>query len=60
MRNSIENRRQKLINKLILLNVYSKEDKQLSDMTLSRLEYEYKRYKLLNHPHGEFGSIQWV
>ncbi|MBM4763186.1 Fur-regulated basic protein FbpA [Bacillus sp. B15-48] len=60
MRNSIEKRRQKLINKLIFLNVYNKNDKQLYEMTLSKLEYEYTRYKTLNHPHGEFGSIQWV
>jgi hypothetical protein len=61
MRNSNkEKRRQKLINLLILFNVYKKEDHQLYEMTLSKLEFEYKRYKLLNHPHGEFGSIQWV
>jgi hypothetical protein len=60
MRNTIEQRRQKLINKLIKLNVYNKEDKKLYEMTLSKLQYEYNRYKLLNHPHGEFGSIQWV
>jgi hypothetical protein len=60
MRNNDEKRRQKLINKLIFLNVYNKEDQQLYEMTLSKLEYEYRRYKSQNHPHGEFGSIQWV
>jgi len=49
---------QKLINKLIFLNLYNKQ--QLYEMTLSKLEYEYKRYKSQNHPHGEFGSIKWV
>lgn len=60
MRNNKEKRRQKLINLLILFNVYKKDDQLLYEMTLARLEYEYKRYNLLNHPHGEFGSIQWV
>ena len=60
MRNNIEKRRQKLINKLIFLNVYNKEDQQLYEMSLSKLEYEYRRFKLQSHPHGEFESIQWV
>ncbi|MBY0098160.1 Fur-regulated basic protein FbpA [Mesobacillus maritimus] len=60
MKNNKEKRRQKLINLLVLFNVYKKDDKQLYEMTLARLEYEYSRYKLQNHPHGEFGSIQWV
>lgn len=59
MRNN-EKKRQKLINKLIFLNVYNKEDQQLYELSLSKLEFEYRRYKLQNHPHGEFGSIQWV
>ncbi|MDP4103523.1 MAG: Fur-regulated basic protein FbpA [Bacillota bacterium] len=60
MRKNDDKKRQKLINKLIFFNVYNKEDQQLYDMPLSKLEYEYRRYKLENHPHGEFGSIQWV
>ncbi|WP_066063089.1 Fur-regulated basic protein FbpA [Neobacillus soli] len=60
MRNDIEKKRQKLVNKLIFLNVYNKDDKQLYELSLSKLEYEYKKFKLLNHPHGEFGSIQWI
>jgi hypothetical protein len=60
MRNNDEKKRQKLINKLIFLNVYNKEDQQLDILPLSKLENEYRRFKLQNHPHGEFGSIQWV
>ncbi|MDN3015418.1 Fur-regulated basic protein FbpA [Paenibacillus sp. BSR1-1] len=60
MRNNDEKKRQKLINKLIFLNVYNKEDQQLQTLPLSKLENEYRKYKLQNHPHGEFGSIQWV
>ncbi|MEH7495795.1 Fur-regulated basic protein FbpA [Neobacillus niacini] len=60
MRNNDEKKRQKLINKLIFLNVYTKEDQQLNKLPLSKLQNEFKRYKLQNHPHGEFGSIQWV
>ncbi|PLS04833.1 Fur-regulated basic protein FbpA [Neobacillus cucumis] len=60
MRNNDEKKRQKLINKLIFLNVYNKEDQKLYELPLSKLENEYRRFKLQNHPHGEFGSIQWV
>lgn len=60
MRNNDEKKRQKLINKLIFLNVYKIEDQQLSDMPLRKLENEYRKYKIQNHPHGEFSSIQWV
>jgi hypothetical protein len=60
MRKNDEKKRQKLINKLIFLNVYNKEDQQLNNLPLSKLENEYRRFKLQNHPHGEFGSIQWV
>lgn len=60
MRNNDEKKRQKLINKLIFLNVYNKEDQQLYKLSLSKLEKEYRGFKLQNHPHGEFGSIQWV
>ncbi len=60
MRNNDEKKRQKLINKLIFLNVYKKEDQQLHSLPLSKLENEYRKFKLQNHPHGEFGSIQWV
>ncbi|MBO0962216.1 Fur-regulated basic protein FbpA [Neobacillus sp. MM2021_6] len=55
-----EKKRQKLINKLIFLNVYPKEDQQLYKFPLSKLEYEYRKFKLQNHPHGEFGSIRLV
>jgi hypothetical protein len=60
MRNNDEKKRQKLINKLIFLNVYTKEDQQLYKLSLSKLQYEFRKYKLQNHPHGEFGSIQWI
>jgi len=60
MRDNNEKKRQKLINKLIFLNVYNKEDQQLYDLTLSKLKNEYRKFKLQNHPHGEYGSIQWV
>jgi hypothetical protein len=60
MRKNDEKKRQKLINKLIFLNVYNKEDQQLYTLPLSRLESEYRRFKFQNHPHGELGSIKWV
>lgn len=60
MRKNEEKKRQKLINKLIFLNIYNKEDQQLYNLPLSKLENEYRRFKLQHHPHGEFGSIKFV
>ncbi|MEH7375442.1 Fur-regulated basic protein FbpA [Neobacillus drentensis] len=60
LRNNDEKKRQKLINKLIFLNVYHKDDQKLYELPLSKLEYEYRRFRIQNHPHGEFGSIQWI
>lgn len=60
MRKNDEKKRQKLINKLIFLNVYNKDDQRLYELPLSKLENEYRKFKLAIHPHGEFGSIQWV
>jgi hypothetical protein len=60
MKNNKEKRRQKLINKLIFLNVYKEDDKQLYELLLLELESGYKKFKLQYHPHGEFGSIQWT
>lgn len=60
MRNSIEKRREKLVDKLIRYNLFSKDDKSLISLTLSELEYEYRKFKMQNHPHGEFGSIRWT
>src|SRR6478609_2443672 len=60
MRNTVKQRREKLINKLIAFDIFKKEDKQLFELTLSELEYMYKRVKSYDHPHSEFGSIQWT
>ena len=60
MRNSIEKRRQKLIDKLIAFNIYQEEDKKLYELSLSKLQYEYRKFQSQYHPHGEFSSIQWT
>ena len=58
MRNSIAKRRQKLIDKLVALNIFQKEDTQLNELLLSELEYEYRRFRSENHPHD--GAFQWT
>ena len=45
LREALENRRSKLINKLIAFKVYKKGDKHLFELTLSELETEYKRFQ---------------
>ncbi|HEY4549546.1 MAG TPA: Fur-regulated basic protein FbpA [Bacillus sp. (in: firmicutes)] len=56
----MKQRREKLINKLIAFDIFKKEDKQLFELTLSELQYMYNSVKSYDHPHSEFGSIQWT
>ena len=58
-RPSTEERRNKLIEKLIAHDVYKINDKQLYQLTLPELEFELRKYKSTCHPHSDFGSIQW-
>lgn len=60
LRNAVENKRKKLIKKLIAYNVYKKEDKHLFELSLTDLENEYRKFKALSHPHSEMGSIQLI
>ena len=46
MRKNDDKKRNKLITKLIFLNVYNKEDHKLYELPLTKLEYEYRRFKL--------------
>jgi hypothetical protein len=60
LRKAVEDKRKRLIDQLIALNVYKKEDKYLFELTLTELENEYRRFQSQGHPHGDFGSIQWT
>ncbi|MEK4535998.1 Fur-regulated basic protein FbpA [Peribacillus sp. FSL K6-1552] len=55
----MEEIRRKLINKLIVFNVY-KNKEQLLNLSLKELENEYKRIQLDSHPHCDTGSINWT
>ncbi|AXN40976.1 MULTISPECIES: Fur-regulated basic protein FbpA [Peribacillus] len=55
----MEEIRRKLINKLIVFNVY-KNKEQLLNLSLKELENEYKRIQLDSHPHCDTGSIHWT
>jgi hypothetical protein len=57
LRRAVEDKRNKIIEKLIRLNVYKKEDQNLYDLTLSELEREYKRFQANSHPHDNIESI---
>jgi hypothetical protein len=57
-RKSLEKRRKKLIDKLIAFDIYKTEDKHLFELSLTELEYEYKRFMIENHPHSDLGSIR--
>jgi hypothetical protein len=58
LRNAVENKRKKLIDKLIAYDVYQKEDKHLFELSLTDLEFEYRRFQSQFHPHGGLGSIK--
>jgi hypothetical protein len=59
IRETIERRREELINKLITYNIFKKNDKQLFELTLQELENEYKDAISQCHPHSCTSSIQW-
>lgn len=59
-RKAVEDRRKRLIDTLIAFDVYKKDDKHLFELTLSELENEYRKFLKNCHPHGEYGSIQWM
>jgi hypothetical protein len=58
LRKAVEDRRKKLIDKLITFKVYKKEDKHLFELSLTELENEYRSFQSNSHPHGDFGPIQ--
>ncbi|MGG3470336.1 Fur-regulated basic protein FbpA [Neobacillus pocheonensis] len=58
LRKAVENKRKKLIDKLIAFNVYKKDDQHLFELSLTQLEDEYKRFQAISHPHSELRSIQ--
>ncbi|MGM0851240.1 MAG: Fur-regulated basic protein FbpA [Bacillota bacterium] len=59
LQEAIHNRRNELINKLIVHNIFKKGDKQLFELTLQELEDEYKYLQKECHPHSDVGSIHW-
>lgn len=56
---TLEARREELINKLITYNIFKKSDKQLFELTLHELEDEYQEVKSHCHPHSSTSSIHW-
>jgi Fur-regulated basic protein A len=59
LRKAVEERRKKLINKLIAFHVYKSEE-QLLKLSLTELENEYKRIQSDSHPYSDTGSIHWT
>lgn len=58
LRETVEKKRNKLIKKLIIFNVFKKEENHLFQLSLKELENEYKKFKANSHPHAGFGSIK--
>ncbi|MFJ8258111.1 Fur-regulated basic protein FbpA [Peribacillus asahii] len=56
----MEDRRKKLIDKLIAFKVYKKGDKHLFELSLTELENEYRSFRSYCHPHSDLGSIKWT
>jgi hypothetical protein len=58
LRNAVEQRRKTLINILLNFKIVGSEE-QLSRLSLTELEDEFKRLRSDSHPHSDTGSIQW-
>jgi len=58
LRKAVEDRRKKLIDKLIAFKIYKKGDKHLFELSLTELENEYRSLRSHCHPHNGFGSIK--
>ena len=59
LRKAVEDRRKKLIDKLIAFKVYKKDDNHLYELSLTELENEYRTFQSYCPPHSDFGSLQW-
>lgn len=59
LRDAVEKRRNEIILKLIALNHFKKDGKQLFELSLSELEHEYFKIQSKDHPHTGYGSIRW-
>lgn len=53
-----KHRREIIVNKLIAFDIYDREDEQLYQIPVTRLENEYKRFLNKSHPHDGFGSLR--
>lgn len=59
LREAVEKRRKELINKLIEVNHFKKEEKHLFELTLSELENEYFKVQSNEHPHTGMDSVKF-
>ncbi|RHW43456.1 Fur-regulated basic protein FbpA [Neobacillus notoginsengisoli] len=59
IKNTADDKRNLLITKLIGLDKFKIKEKQLYELSLSELEYEYFKSQYCDHPHGGHGSIRW-
>ncbi|PKG22772.1 Fur-regulated basic protein FbpA [Niallia nealsonii] len=60
VRKEKEKRKECLINKLLALKVYKKDDKHLYDLSLQELEQEFNKRVDKAHPHSDMGSLHWI
>ncbi|WP_449536526.1 Fur-regulated basic protein FbpA [Ferdinandcohnia sp. Marseille-Q9671] len=59
LKETVEKRKDDIIQKLIEFNQYKKDGKQLFELSLSELEFEYFKVQANAHPHTGYGSIRW-
>jgi hypothetical protein len=50
LRKAVEDRRQRLIDRLLAFSVYKIADKQLFELALTELEHEYRQFKQTRTP----------
>jgi hypothetical protein len=59
VKDAVEGRRNELISKLIGMEQYKSNGKQLFELSLSDLEYAFYKFQRGTHPHAGMDSIHW-
>ncbi|GGE35831.1 hypothetical protein GCM10011391_13250 [Pullulanibacillus camelliae] len=60
LQESMESKKEELVNKLISFNVFKIKQKQLFELSLEQLEHAYDKIVGAAHPHSGVGAIQWT
>jgi|GEM_PF-1222634 len=60
LQEAMESRKEELMHKLILFNVFKVKQQQLFELSLDQLEQAYETITGAAHPHSGIDAIQWT